>query len=65
MKLKQYRHHVAVLLGSKMFRDLNNAVYQQQKGTARRYTPSDFIREAISEKLERLKVEQLLKENKK
>jgi hypothetical protein len=64
MKLKRYRHYTPLLITSQQFRGINRAVYEVQKNSSNKYTTSDFIRQAIDEKLERLEVKSLLKQNK-
>ena len=61
--VRKYRHYIGVKLESGMFRELNRTVYDLQKASLK-YTLTDFIREAIHEKLERKKIDSLLKENK-
>ena len=61
--IKRYRHYIGIKLESGMFRALNSAVYERAK-ISTRYNVTDFIRDAIFEKLERQKIENLLKTNK-
>lgn len=65
MRMRHYRHYMPLLLTSEQFRGVNKAVYEIGKTRSSKYTSSDFIREAIDDKLQKLKLESLMKEENK
>ncbi len=62
---KKYLHVMNFKLDSELFRGITNAVYEIQKSTVKRYTASDFIREAIESRIQSAMVEKLLNQSKK